>query len=254
MILYFSATGNSRYAAQCLAAALNDRAVSIADSDGQVTLRRGERLGIVTPTYAWELPEPVRRFLKNAQFTAEGENYVFSVSTYGTTPGTSGAEIRRLLRQKGGRVNALYSIRFPDTWTPLFDLSNADKNARINRQAESAIDRIASQVQAETRGNHMQWPAPYFVRLFSHPSYEAMRRTVHFHVEESCIGCGLCAKNCPEQAIQMQAGKPVWVKEKCAACLSCLHHCPKFAIQYGEKTKRHGQYLHPTFHETIKKK
>ena len=254
MSLYFSATGNSRYAAQRLAAALNDRAVSITGSDGKTTLRRGERLGIVTPTYAWELPEPVRKFLKNAQFTAEGENYVFSVSTYGTTPGASGAEIRHLLKQKGVRVNALYSIRFPDTWTPMFDLRDAERNARINERAESAIDRVAAQIQAETRGNHMQWPAPYFVRLFSHPSYEAMRRTAHFHVEESCIGCGLCAKNCPEQAIRMQAGKPVWVKEKCAACLGCLHRCPKFAIQYGEKTKHHGQYLHPAVHETIKKK
>lgn len=152
------------------------------------------------------------------------------------------------------RVNALYSIRFPDTWTPMFDLRNAERNARINERAESAIDRVAAQIQAETRGNHMQWPAPYFVRLFSHPSYEAMRRTAHFYVEESCIGCGLCAKNCPEQAIQMQAGKPVWVKEKCAACLGCLHRCPKFAIQYGEKTKHHGQYLHSAVHETIKKK
>ena len=152
------------------------------------------------------------------------------------------------------RVNALYSIRFPDTWTPMFDLRNAERNARINERAESAIDRVAAQIQVETRGNHMQWPAPYFVRLFSHPSYEAMRRTAHFHVEESCIGCGLCAKNCPEQAIRMQVGKPVWVKEKCAACLECLHRCPKFAIQYGEKTKHHGQYLHPAVHETVKKK
>lgn len=155
MILYFSATGNSRYAAQRLAAALNDRAVSITGSDGKTTLRRGERLGIVTPTYAWELPEPVRKFLKNAQFTAEGENYVFSVSTYGTTPGASGAEIRHLLKQKGVRLNALYSIRFPDTWTPMFDLRNAERNARINERAESAIDRVAAQIQAETRGNHM---------------------------------------------------------------------------------------------------
>ena len=78
---------------------------------------------------------------------------------------------------------------------------------------------------------------------------------MHYHVNEDvCIGCGLCAKNCPEQAIRIQAGKPVWVKEKCAACLGCLHRCPKFAIQYGEKTKHHGQYLHPAVHETIKKK
>lgn len=145
MILYFSATGNSRYAAQRLAAALNDRAVSITGSDGKTTLRRGERLGIVTPTYAWELPEPVRKFLKNAQFTAEGENYVFSVSTYGTTPGASGAEIRHLLKQKGARVHALYSIRFPDTWTPMFDLRNAERNARQSYAVARAVLRAAVQ-------------------------------------------------------------------------------------------------------------
>ena len=28
-------------------------------------------------------------------------------------------------------------------------------------------------------------------------------------------------------------------------CLGYLHRCPKFAIQYDDKTKDHGQYLHP---------
>ena len=35
------------------------------------------------------------------------------------------------------------------------------------------------------------------------------------------------------------------VAERCAMCLGCLHRCPKFAIQYGNRTKRHGQYTHP---------
>ena len=56
---------------------------------------------------------------------------------------------------------------------------------------------------------------------------------------------GFARKKCPVQAIEMQSGKPVWVKEKCVMCLGCLHRCPKFAIQYGKNTKKHGQYLHP---------
>lgn len=65
-------------------------------------------------------------------------------------------------------------------------------------------------------------------------------------VYEMCIGCGLCARKCPIQAIEIQDKKPVWVKKKCALCFRCLHHCPKFAIQYGNgKTKLHGQYRNP---------
>lgn len=86
----------------------------------------------------------------------------------------------------------------------------------------------------------------FITKWIAAPIYDhKVRRTSHFHVENSCIGCGLCAKKCPVQAIALQGKKPVWIKEKCVMCLGCLHRCPKFAIQYGSKTKQHGQYTNP---------
>ena len=86
-------------------------------------------------------------------------------------------------------------------------------------------------------------PMPIAKRFYN-MEYGTMRKTSHFHVEDTCIGCGLCARNCPISAIDMVKQKPAWNREQCVMCLSCLHHCPKFAIQYDNKTKKHGQYVH----------
>ncbi|MDD6229911.1 MAG: flavodoxin domain-containing protein, partial [Lactimicrobium massiliense] len=129
MILYFSAEGNSAYVAKKIAAAMHDHAVSMEKCDPVLSLQEDEMLGIVTPTYFWQLPSFVRAFLERLQLT----------------------------------------------------------------------------------GNQMARRIPYLLHRLADPAYSKARRTSHFHVEDTCIGCHLCERNCPVQAIQIKDGKPVWV-------------------------------------------
>ena len=71
------------------------------------------------------------------------------------------------------------------------------------------------------------------------------KSTAPFVVLGRCIRCGACAKKCPMGAIEMRDNRPIWIKEQCLQCLGCLHRCPVFAIQYGKKTIKHGQFVHP---------
>ena len=69
--------------------------------------------------------------------------------------------------------------------------------------------------------------------------------TKKYHVTDKCTGCGLCAKNCPDHAIQMVDGRPVWTKKKCAKCTACINRCPVGAIEYGKGTEGRARYNNP---------
>ena len=194
------------------------------------------------PRISGGLPSIVREFLEKASFET---NYLYFIATYGTTPGAAGAMASKAIR--GREIDAYYSVRVADTWTPTFDLSTPEKVARFTKTTEAEINRVIECVRARHTNVHMSPRLPLFLaERITQPLYDGRARcTAHLRVEESCIGCGLCAKKCPVQAIEMRNKRPVWVKEKCAMCLGCLHRCPKFAIQYGGKTKKHGQYTNP---------
>ena len=53
-----------------------------------------------------------------------------------------------------------------------------------------------------------------------------------------CIACGLCVRNCPNQAIFLKDNVAVIDYTKCNGCGTCVSKCPKKAIQWVEGTPR----------------
>jgi ferredoxin len=46
----------------------------------------------------------------------------------------------------------------------------------------------------------------------------------------ACIGCGICLKNCPSEAITLENNVAYINEEKCAQCGTCVEKCPTKAI------------------------
>ena len=176
-------------------------------------------VGIVSPTYAWGLPVIVREFLQKLTLHTTPD-YLWFAATYGTTPGQTGRFAENILCTNGLSVSAKFSVKMPDTWTPLYDLSDKSKVQRINEAAEPQIDRIIDAIQNRACGDFMENKMPLFLaKAFYGLEYDSMRRTSHFTVEDTCIGCGLCARNCPVSAIEIREKRPVSVKDACVMCI-----------------------------------
>ena len=98
MILYFSGTGNSKYAAEQIAGITGDELVSLNDkikNNDYRDMKDAERLIIVTPTYAWRIPKIVDDWIRRVDF---GPSKAWFVMTCGGEIGNA-AKYNRLLCQ-----------------------------------------------------------------------------------------------------------------------------------------------------------
>lgn len=104
MILYFSATGNSKYVAEQLANN-GERLVFIPDAidrgNNAFSVEPGERVGIVSPTYNWTLPSITEEFLEKLELKYTVRPYLYYVGTFGTTTGAAAAMANRIMKAKG---------------------------------------------------------------------------------------------------------------------------------------------------------
>ena len=237
MILCFSGTGNSKYVAQRIADALDDALVNLNDrikaSDTSL-VETGERVIIVTPTYAWRIPRVVRDWLLKTEL--RGAKRSWFVMTCGSEIGNADRYNHDLCTEKGLACMGTAQIVMPENYIAMFSAPQADKAREIVAQAEPSIDRAIAAIQAgecfaPTRNNlydrFMSGPVnPIFYKFFV--------KADAFTVSDACIGCGQCAKRCPMNNVTLKDGKPVWGRN-CTHCMACICYCPVSAIEYGTK-------------------
>ena len=244
MILYFSGTGNSNYVAKRIADAPGDALVNLNDrikaSDTSL-VETGERVIIVTPTYAWRIPRVVRDWLLKTEL--HGAKNVWFVMTCGSEIGNANKYNRDLCAEKAISCMGTAQIVMPENYIAMFSAPQADEARQIVAKAEPSIDRAIAAIQrnqpfAPTRNNlydrFMSGPVnPIFYRFFV--------KANAFTVSDACISCGQCAKRCPMNNVTLKDGKPVWGKA-CTHCMACICYCPVSAIEYGKKSVGQPRY------------
>ena len=241
MIFYFTGTGNSLMAAKAVAAEneqLIDMAKSRKSGKYDFDIKDGERIGFVFPVYCYTLNDVVLDFVRSLNIS--GNHYVFAIVTCGASIGGTGTFLANELAKKGLTLSYVTPLVMPDNGVFYYDLDTKEKTDAILEKAKDRLNVIKSELQAQKK----QSPKGASSKALR-PMYHFMAKTKGFRVRENCIGCGMCAKNCPDSAIVMKAKKPIWLKKQCTKCSACINRCPVRAIEFGKKTEKRNRYVNP---------
>lgn len=249
MIFYFSGTGNTRWAARQIADKTGDKTVNIADEMGKepqtYRMGDGERLGFCFPTHGWQPPRLVREFIRRSRFV--GATYVYALTTCGDSTGDAMTIFCRELQRKGLHADALFSVIMPESYVclPFMYTDTPAREREKIEQARGLLAHIADQIDRRERETALtKGPTPW---LFSYVIGRYFNRHMvsdgKFRVDEDvCTHCGKCQRVCP--VANIKGTPPEWLHNgRCTCCLACYHHCPVHAINYGNITRKRGQYF-----------
>ena len=250
MIFYFSGTGNTRWAAEEIAKAIDDQLYYIPDeirkSRHSYILHTGERIGFCFPTHGWQVPGLVRAFIRSLKLNVDN-HFCWALTTCGDNMGEAMTILNKDLAQKGLEAETLFSVIMPESYVclPFMKTDPEDKEHWKIENAQRQLHHIISILKDRKRGiEELEKGAT--PRLYSYVigGYfnKRMITDKKFTVDaEVCIQCGKCAKVCPVDNIK--GAPPVWLHNgKCTCCLACYHYCPVHAVNYGKITRKRDQY------------
>lgn len=247
MVVYFSGTGNSRFAAKAIAQQLQDELL-----DAGALIKAGERgvfmserpFVFVSPIYAWQLPHIFADFIRSAELSGSRDAYF--VLTCGSDIGNAGKYAAALCAEKGLNYRGMLEVVMPENYIAMFRAPKREEAERIVKAAKPVLRRGAEYI---ARGE--DFPASKSGALNSLKSsavnklfYKRFIKADAFLTTDACIGCGKCAELCPLNNIHLENARPVWGQD-CTHCMACICHCPTEAIEYGKKSRGKVRYRCP---------
>ncbi|MBP2654833.1 MAG: hypothetical protein H6Q73_2402 [Firmicutes bacterium] len=245
IIYYFSATGNSLYAAKTISQSLpNCPLISIASANKEETVTTdAESIGFVFPMHYFGMPPIVAEFISKLDMKSVG--YVFAIVTCGNHYFSSAFnQLNKLLVNKGKKLTAGFHVEMISNYIPLSNLPPQHKQDIILTNADNRLKALAEIIRIKIRTIETEyfWLPCSAINSFWRKSL-LPKNDRKFSSSAGCTSCGICEKICPVDNIRLVNGRPEW-KSHCQECLACLHFCPEESIEFG-RTAGRLRYHHP---------
>ncbi len=238
MVIYFSGTGNSRYAAETIALQTKDKLVCSNEH-----IKAGKTADFfsdtpfvfVCPTYAWKLPVIFSSFIESGSFS--GSDSAYFVMTCGNDIGNAGAYIEKLCAKKGLKMKGVSALVMPENYLAVYDVTEKSEAKLLISEADKTLKALSDFIGKGQDLPKVKTGLTDILKssLFNPVFYSLIVSSKGFHVTDKCVSCGKCTELCPLNNIKLEQGKPLY-GDNCTHCMACICACPTEAIEYKKRT------------------
>ena len=239
--IYFSGTGNSRYALELFLKEYDNDSVlfSIEDKNLIEHINNYDEIVFSYPVQYSAVPKILSDFIHSNSSLWKGKK-VFIIATMALFSGDGAGVLGRLLKQYGATITGGLHLQMPDSIADEKVLKRSlKKNTQLVKRANRKVVKAVAHIKD---GKYPKEGLGLLSRLAGFLSqrlwfgYRTEKYSDKLKIDaDKCIGCSKCVKICPTENISMKDSKAIG-KDKCTMCYRCVNACPKQAITLLGKT------------------
>lgn len=244
MIIYFTGTGNSRFAAEVLQKTLSDECVNSFDyikSGINGEFHSEKPYVFVCPTYSWRIPKIFEKFIRQSSFS--GSKKAYFVMTCGGDIGNAEKYIKELCENRSLEYMGVVGVEMPENYIALFYVPDKFESDKIISKSMPVMASAARKISDNKPFDsaNISFMDKLKSGVVNDSFYKFVISAKKFRVGDNCISCGKCAAVCPLNNVKLVNSRPVWGKE-CTHCMACISVCPVRAIEYGSASVKRNRY------------
>jgi ferredoxin len=238
-IVYFSGTGNTEYIAKAYDVALKrlGHQVQLLAIDKIGQLEAHDLLIVGGPIYAGNMPDELINWVRKKVLKSTGNKGIVYSTSAGLQNANGVKSIGTKLIKKGYTLIDMPTFEMPrnfyvDKYLPTPISTQLIQLKTASEQVQASVEKLHVADSLSVKESVLS------IDLFA-DLFRIMAKSMgkNFSMDESCIGCGKCERECPKQNIRYKDKKYL---HQCMMCTRCIHGCPVNAISY--KGKKIEQY------------
>jgi ferredoxin/menaquinone-dependent protoporphyrinogen IX oxidase len=248
LICYFSGTGNTRLTAKTYAEWLRQAGNQVdlvtmeacRGTEAANRIKACDLLILGGPIYAGNMPDYMIQWVRKTVPATQGTRAIVFSTSAGLANAHGVRSIGKKLEKKGYRVTDTQTFVMPrnfymDKYAP------TPKDEQV-RQMNRMVSQVGDSLAAHGEGEVCSFTGSVLGIDLLADVFQVMAKSMgrKYAIDDTCIGCGKCERNCPRSNIHVADKR---FGSHCMMCTRCIHGCPVNAISY--KGRKIEQYTAP---------